>query len=280
MKIATAKRKAISGIIISLLVLILLFVGISTATYAWYSAINRALGDSITFTSSAYEQVGGDLTIGWRINGGLNELTFDAPNSTLYPMIPKSEAVIGTTTYSDFINNFNYSAQSFNNELHTWIASFSGQNTTPYVCTGSDGGATFDYFYLNNRKTTEKQTVTIRYVINGDLAPYLRIALFMGDTLDTNSNEQNLFGMRLYGILANTDTIHYDQVEENDIISDTPYMNDVHRQSSAITFLMNENSSKCISLVAWLDGVMISNQDIEKDTTFNITFDGIAGDLT
>lgn len=283
MKQNAIKRRAIA-ILISFLVLVLLFVGVSTATYAWYSAINRALGDSITFTSSAYDQLGGDLTIGWAKDSILNELTFDTPNSNLYPMIPKTEPVIGTTTYYQFVsNNFNYSGQRFNGDLQTWICSFGGQNTTPYTCIGSEttpDAAIYNYFYLTNRKTTEKQTITAKYVISGDLSEELRVAIFIGDPVDTNTDVENLASMRFMGILANNDTIYYDTISENDVVMDTPIMDNVYRTSSSISFLIDENSSKCCTLVAWLDGVLINNEDVLKTTSFNIVFDGIAGDLT
>jgi hypothetical protein len=196
-------------------------------------------------------------------------------------MIPKNQAIIGTSTYNEFVSsNFNYSAQSFDNELHAWICSFAGQNTTPLTCTGTEESKVYNYFYLINKKTSDKQTINIKYVINGDLAPFLRIALFIGDTRTSNTDVQDRAGMTLYGILSNTDTIHYSSINEKDIVTDTPVMNNVHKASSSISFVINENSAKAIALVAWLDGVMIENQDAEKNTSFNITFDGVLGDIT
>jgi hypothetical protein len=281
MKTNTIKRKTISGIIISLLVLMLVFAGVSTATYAWYSAINRALGDSITFTSSAHDQMSGDLAIGWTRDSNLNELVFDTPKSSLYPMIPKTQALVGTTTYNDFMsNNFNYSAQNFDNDLYDWICSFAGQNTTPFLCTGTENDTVYDYFYLINKRTTDKQTISAKYSIDGELAPFLRIALFMGDANPENTDEQNRADMRFYGILSNTATIHYSTINERDIVKDTPVMDNVHKESGAITFVINENSAKNIALIAWLDGVMIENEHVDKTTAFNITFDGVIGDIT
>lgn len=263
----------------SLLVIVLLFIAVSTATYAWYSAINRALGDSITFSSSSYDQMGSELTIGWTRDSIFNEITFDEPDSSLYPMIPKTHPVIGVTTFNEFTNfNFNYSAQSFDNELHAWICSFAGQNSSPFICTGGEVGEKKSFFYLINKKTTDKQTVTVRYVINGELAEYLRVALFIGDAVDGYTDQQNIANMRFYGILSNNDLIHYSLIRERDIVDETPVMDNVHKPSSSISFVLNENSAKCIALVAWLDGVHLDNEDAQKSTTFNITFDGVLGD--
>jgi hypothetical protein len=52
-------------------------------------------------------------------------------------------------------------------------------------------------------------------------------------------------------------------------------MDNVHKPSSSISFVLNENSAKCIALVAWRDGVHLDNEDAQKSTTFNITFDGV-----
>lgn len=269
-------RKAITGLLVSLLILILLFVGVSTATYAWYSAINRAVGDSISFTSSTQDQMGGDLAIGWTNTSSLNALTFDTPQSNLYPMIPISQPVIDITTYSQFVNNnFNFSAQRYSEALEQWICSFSGQSTTPYVCTVSDNSIAYQYFYIINKKTTEKQTVNIKYTITGDLADALRVAVFIGDSESGNTDAQNLANLRLVGILANTETIYYKAIEENDIVNQTPVMSDVYRASSSISFLLNESSFKCCVMVAWLDGVIIDNDNESQTTGFNITFDGV-----
>lgn len=281
MKFAASRKRTVSGILVSALILILVFVGVSTATYAWYSAINRAIGDSITFTSSTNDETGGDLIIGWTKGGNSGHLTFNQPNSSLYPMIPKTQPTIGTTTYNEFTqSNFNYSSQSFDNEIHAWICSFTGQNTFPYICSGSEGEDLYNYFFLTNRKTTEKQTITVRYTISGELAPYLRLALFIGDTTTDISNpEHDIAGLKLYGILSTTDTIHYSAIKERDIVADTPVMDDVYRASGTVSFLMNENSTKSIALIAWLDGVMLTNEEMDKTTTFDITFDGIVGDV-
>ncbi|NLL56050.1 MAG: hypothetical protein GX242_02430 [Clostridiales bacterium] len=277
MKNISVKRKTINGIIISFLVLVLVFVGVSTATYAWYSAINRALGDSITFTSSTHDQLGSELAIGWTKDSTLNELEFDAPKSSLYPMIPKTKATLFTTTYYDFItNNFNYSTQSFDNDLHAFICSIAGQNTTPFICKGTVDETEHDYFYLINKKTNEKQSITARYTIDGELASFLRIALFVGDENPTGDDRENL---RLYGILSNTDVIHYSTIQERDLVEMTPVMDDVHKESGTIKFTLNENQVKVIALVAWLDGVMLQNEDAEKNTAFSILFDGIVGDI-
>lgn len=268
-KNTTIKRKTISGIITSLLVLILVFVGTSTATYAWYSAINRAIGDSITFTSSTQGDVGGDLTIGWLPDSTASELAFDKPESSLYPMIPKTQATIGITTYDDFISdNFNYSAQSWDDNLFAYICTFAGRTVNPFLCTGNDGA--HNKFYVINKKETSKQTVTARYTIAGDLAPFLRVAMFMGE---------DVYNMTLQGILSNSDTIYYDEIEENDIVNNTPTMVNVHVESGNIKFLLNENEAKVVALVAWLDGVNINDDHLQKSTTFNIGFEGVQGDL-
>jgi hypothetical protein len=278
------KRKTISGILVSFLILVVVFVGVSTATFAWYSAVNRAIGNSITFTSEAQDQIGGDLAIGFSSDTTLSSITFDTPQSTLYPMIPKTEADLGTTTYYDFItDNFNSSAQSFNESLQDWICSYNGQDASPYTCVSTQTDPTiitYNHFFLVNKKLDTKQTVYVKYTITGDLADCLHVALFIGDPNDDNTEEENIDNMTLVGIMSNTSVIYYDIIAENDIVEDTPIMNNVQKDTSEIYFLINEDTYKYCTMVAWLDGVNITNDDATKDTSFKVTFEGITGDLT
>lgn len=284
MEKTTKRKKAISGILVSLLVLILLFLAVSTSTYAWYSAINRALGDSITFTSSASDLIGGDLGIGWTSDCSLAQITFDAPHSNLYPMIPKTHAEIGITSYYDFVTkNFNTTAQTYSQPLQKWLASFAGQDVDPYICTGTinieEEAVTLKHFYLRNKKASEKQTINIRYTIDGTLADMLHVAIFIGDPVE--GEEDVLFSnMKLMGIMSSEDRIYYGAIAENDPVEDTPLMIDVYRASNTMTFVMNENSYKCCAMVAWLDGAIIENTHIQQTTFFEITFDGVIGDLS
>ena len=58
--------------------LVLVFIVLSTATYAWYSANNVVTVDNVTFTSSANDADGmGLLAIGTNLNATTNNLSFD-----------------------------------------------------------------------------------------------------------------------------------------------------------------------------------------------------------
>lgn len=268
------RKKTITGIMVSLLILILVFSAVSTATYAWYSTINRAVGDSISFTSAASDESGGDLAIGWDTAATAGIITFNPPESELFPMIPKIEPTIGSTSYGEFIaNNFNYSSQKYDDTLGAWITSFAGVTTSPFRLNGTPSKNTM--FYVINKLEQDKQSITVKYSILGDLADSLRVALFMGDAGDTP--EETLAGLKLAGIMSKSTFIHFGNIQKDDIVDETETMSGAYRASGTIKFDIEASSYKCLALVAWLDGVFIVDEHSLLSASFNLLLDGILG---
>lgn len=249
----------------AILSIIVLLSALSTATYAWYSAVNRAATNSISFTASSAKG-GGDLAIGWSADDVTSfELSFDTPLDDLYPMIPINQAVLKSTTRNDFVyGNFNSSNQ-VQNTLGEWICSVAGQSVTPYICSGGDNK---QEFFLINRSTDFDLEISVVYDITGDmLAEKLRVAIFAGGTAST---------MTLQGILAQSDNIHYGAIMAGDMVADIPKMEGAYTATLEAKFVLPKNSSTLISFVAWLDGAVMTDDDAELSAQFAVVFDGAA----
>ena len=122
-----------------MLMTLALVVVLSTATFAWYNISNMVSIEDIYFQASIKDDVGGDLCLSWHVLQE-DEYEYDLPirnvteNNVLYPMIPKIEGVVGTTTFTDYASSgkFNRATQSLA-ESGGWIINLdSKSNTTPY----------------------------------------------------------------------------------------------------------------------------------------------------
>lgn len=240
---------------ILLVALIMLLAVISTATYAWYSANNVVSGGDILFQSSASDAAG-VLTIGKTTNATSAEITFDEPGA-LNPMIPLYEGVIGTTTYTQF-RSFVRTFEDLD-EMGRWVARLDGVAETPYTLS-LDGQ---EYFYINNTDTLNPVTVEVDYVILGELADKLNVALFVGEE------------PVLLGIMSGSDSIHYGSITAGQPVSDALVMSGAYKATGEMKLTVPAGGSVCLRLIVWLDGVKMHNDDGGVTTSFSLNFKGV-----
>ena len=245
--------------------MVMLFVVLSTATYAWYSANNVASVDGLTFTSSAVDAEDGLLAIGSAPTVTSTSMTFDPLATAFSPMIPVSAATINSTTYSAFVNNFNKTSEGFNEDLGKWVAKLDGTAATPTTLTCNEN----PYFYVINRSGDGDFHVTIEYIFEEEEREYmikdkLHIAFFIGEDPTTAT---------LLGIASLTN-IHYGAIQAGDDVANTPVMNNVRKDSGEMTFDLPAGNYAVIRAVVWLDGVDMKNNHGSKDMLFSLTFRG------
>lgn len=260
-------RSWLARILFMCLAVLMLFAVLSTATYAWYSMSNRVSAEKISFVAGSNSD-GGDLAVSWREDvRNSYTLTFNTCTDKLSPMIPKDAATVGETGYDDFLF-FNSTSQALN-EYGEWICRFIGVNATPYTLTGSpdelDPSKEQGWFYLINRNETLGLKVTLNYEISGELQGRLRIAIFIGSDEDSTV---------FHGILSRTADIHYGRIQAGDKVSETPVMEDVFARTGSLNFNIAADSHVVIRLVAWLDGVDMTDYDGDKETVFSMQFTG------
>lgn len=264
-----------------MLMTLALVVVLSTATFAWYNISNMVSIEDIYFSASVNDTSGGDLCLSWHVLDA-DEYEYEIPirnvteNNVLYPMIPKIEGVVGTTTFTDFASTgkFNRANQSLA-ESGGWIVNLdSRSNTTPYSLMEEDGEAT--EFYLTN-KSAQEMLVTVTYQISADtytpaggsvmreyaIANKFRAAIF---ATDSPTGE-----MKLRGLMAREqEAINYGVLQDRTSV-DSNIQTIYATEEITISIPANSYVKACI--VIWFDGVDMVDEDGEKNVEFSIFFD-------
>ncbi|MBO5773837.1 MAG: hypothetical protein J6R44_03290 [Clostridia bacterium] len=264
-----------------MLMTLALVVVLSTATFAWYNISNMVSIEDIYFQASIKDDVGGDLCMSWHVLQE-DEYEYDLPirnvteNNVLYPMIPKMEGVVGTTTFTDYASSgkFNRATQSLA-ESGGWIINLdSKSNTTPYSLMQEDGDAT--EFYLTNKSETEMQ-VKVTYEISASTyvpaggsssREYAIANKFRGAIFSTDGTDGE---MKLRGLMAkNQETINYGVLQDRTSVESN--VNSVSATED-ITIIIPAKSYVKARIVIWFDGVDMVDEDGEKNVEFSIFFD-------
>ncbi len=241
-------------VLTSIIMVLLLLVALSTATFAWFSASNAVNVSVISFKASANNEAGGDLAISWAADAKDGfEISF-ANNVDMRPMIPKNKPQIGQS-YESFIaiisdktseNNFHSAAQAYDSEGDFYFYAGVVRSEVPTDCKSIDGD---EVFYLTNKNADFAQRVIVKYDIQGDNADALCVALFVDDVL--------------VGIMGGGEKLYY-----GDIALGTPIYEqsavEMISKSEEITFTIAEGATKKMRLVAWYSGVDIDNGKAEK----------------
>lgn len=251
-------------------VLTMITVVLSTATYAWYRVVNRAVGNSVTFHADNNNSGGGDLTLTWDLDVLNNfSIDFNNPSNDLYPMIPINRAVVGETTYNEFVNdNFNTTTQTMNS-LGEYVAKLTGMRIDPFLVGGNAKSGVQNYFYLINTNVDFAMEVDVLYIYSGVLSDKLRIAFFEGPTKDE---------MKLLGVMSISEEIAYGAIQKNTPLTDIQTMPEVQRQTKEMTLTIPAGGHRVIAMVAWLDGNKMHDDNARQTTSFIVKFDGFLMD--
>lgn len=272
----TLGRSWINRFMSNMLMIMVLLVVLSTATFAWYSVANVATADDVTFYAAS-EQEGGDLCISWQSGGSDYNLSFASVSEEngLYPMIPTVEGIVDATAYENFLA-FNKATETYD-ELGQLITRLSSDyETQPYVLQNTDGQKEF---YIINKGSSDL-SITLSYSItgqtyaagsDGETAEYeivnkFRCAFF------TSGGETGSSVLR--GIMSNESAIHYGTLTDNQSISDTPVMTDGYRATQRITFTVPKTSYVKAYAVGWFDGVDMKDEDGSGHVSLVMAFSG------
>jgi len=247
MKIFGIKRLLLT----TLIMILVMLAGLSTATFAWFSANNRVSAGRISFEARTADVT--NLAIGWDVTSTEKSIEFKLPEA-IGPMIPTSAPTVNTTTYGDFYESFR--TASIDDETGTF-------NTPPDIVrpcklSGERAGTVLDTFYVINRNETEKVLVSILSAIDGYNQPRLRVAVFVDGVF--------------VRVLMSTpsDGSHYGEIVNGAEADDFN------------TFSSNENfeleieagSYATVQLLAWYDGVLLEDEHGGQIANFAVTFTG------
>lgn len=271
----------------TILMTFLLFVVLSTATFAWYSVLNVATVGDISFTASSNNQGGGgDICLSWHPLEE-NEYIFSldiAPvtaSNGLYPMIPINSGEVGITTFDTYASTdcFNKASQieSIAGGYVTRVDSIS--TTTPHLLMDRDRST--NVFYVTNKSDVDMQ-VTFTYDVEAEqykvpgtdvymekpIANKLRSAIFIASS---DSEDYILRGL-VAEDGANEEVVHYGRLEPNKNINDV----ESTKKTPEITFVVPAKGYVKGKIAVWFDGVRMVDSDGSDKVSFNMYFLGDA----
>lgn len=276
------KRRHSPLIISTTLMILLLIVSISTATFAWFSA-NTVVGtNTLSFTA----EHGGDatITITWdectdpdKDYTGENEITF-AASHVISPAIPLNEP--DSTTLSTAFEGSFYGAtigipkgststqETFNSN---GLPAKPFQSSRPDPVTNA--ATSQKHFYITNHGTTNvtmDASVVLVQNASNDNAPLLRVALFVGASPASLSYLGTLVP---HGVdLGTTNLTHYGQIVQG--ADPTNFSTIPHNTILQFPVVAGRANRVVVTVVAWYDGVYLDNLHQGKEANIELMFRG------
>lgn len=153
-----------SMFISTVLMVVLLIVALSTATFAWFSANNTVIATQTTMTAATSTDA--NITIGWEPNpsGMGSSISFDSA-SALHPTIPMLKPVkageTGTTIPAQYVST----NKPLSEEVTTYTFTYGNYNEVPFLTVVDaktvNRGGTIAYDKVNANYPNLTETITI-----------------------------------------------------------------------------------------------------------------------
>ena len=261
-------------LITSIVMMLVVAVALSTATYAWFTSNATVSASTVTLTADS--AAGTALGIGWYGGTTGTQIATPVAAHTLSPMIPaeidfteNSVTTLdaftfeGSTIYTDGgVKKFN--AASANNVYAR----------SPYTLTQSSGTETI--FYLENLSAANPITsVTLTATIAGDAKDLVRIAIFTSGTTYTTTASS----FELVEVLVDKNATTAKGTCYGDVDEDGPILGETGTALASYTAATTKNlgglavsSKKYFKVVMWLDGDALDDDHAGDSATINLSF--------
>ena len=250
-----------SMFITTILMVAVLIVAVSTATFAWYTASGTGSATGAVVQSAASGDA--NIAVDWVSNGHGTNIVFNAQNA-LQPMVPQADYA-ADTKYGDFLfdsASVDVLTGKFNavNNPGAWTV---GNALIENGEGAEDDIAANQYtsFYVINHNVDNPVNVTMTATFTGDLADMVNVAVFFGGDLKVvfnNAGAKYTVGPVVEGALANALV----DSAANAVNGATGY-----------TFELPANGGNVqITVKAWLDGEMLTSPDAGKNAGFSFNF--------
>lgn len=243
----------------SIVMMLVVAVALSTATYAWFTSNAQVTASTVTLTAESGAGVA--LGIGWKDGTTGTDITANVA-STYNPMVP-SELDVGTTDYDDV----DWSGATI--YVDDSVAKFNTPySVTPYQYNGTVDGNTKDIFYIENlsqANTIPSITLTLAEVV--DTNSLLRVAVFTSSTVDGTYTLQAVLGES-----TDLDT-EWGEVTEGGVVEDLT--DDGDEVATVTSYVMNNLYAQgriYFKVVAWLDGVALNDSTASSTGTLGLNF--------
>lgn len=238
----------------TILMVVVLVVALSTATFAWYTASSSA--DAKNASLTAAHSAAANIAVGWTSSATGTEIDLATDTAvTVAPMIPTAAPVLDTTKYSGESNVLAFNTASIDTEGKFGAPA----SATPWKIAHE----TQDKFYVINHNVNAGAKVSMTCTISGDNADKLLVAVFVKGTLA--------------GIFTNRTECTTGEIAQ-DTLASTLAPATIAAKKTTITFdLAKEESAGVnhfteISVMAWLDGAALMQDSANKSAQFSFTF--------
>ncbi|MBR2349375.1 MAG: hypothetical protein IKA77_01995 [Clostridia bacterium] len=270
-----------SMFITTVLMVAVLIVAVSTATFAWYTASNGATASQANITAAQSSDA--NIAVGWTSDASGNSITFDSAATTLKPMCPIEAPVVGTTKYSGETGALKFNTQSldafgrFNDNGDTTASA-----TTPWTVSNAiigdpdNGGVAageYHSFYIINKNQNGAASVDMTFsaVGSGENNSKLVVAVFAKQGAETEATLKGVFCNVSGGFVAGSIQNEKTPAECLTAVNSTDVV------KTTITFELtaaNTTGSYAeIFVMAWLDGTALGQETAGKGAAFMFNFE-------
>ena len=301
-------------LITSIVMMLVVAVALSTATYAWFTSNSGVTASTVTLTAATNDAAA--LGISWT-NSNYGTEIIDAvsgTSATLIPMTPIAYTVGTTVATADTENKIAFNTATIRSDAteNALVFGADGSTAIPYVWNDGEGsGKGHTSFFVKNLApaNTTNLTVTITANITGHY-----IAISSSEATDTTnydyfdaqkapiatpgenvssgfkvakSNAKDLVRVAIFvndtllTVLANdTATDTRAKVAKGAITSGTPIATyaagaaDATSATTGATFTLNANTSAEIVVMMWLDGALFDETRSTETADIALSFNG------
>ena len=207
-------------LITSIVMMLVVAVALSTATYAWFTSNANVTASTVTMTASTNQAP--SIGIAWTNTTYGTEISATSPSGTFDPMIPSALSA-GTTAITaataaggvDFYSaTIKDDPAKFNDDVKHWGAELPANQVAPYVWTN---GTQTSFFLKNLSDTYAMQHVVVKATIDGKGADLIRVAVFA--RIGTTANTASESSFVLKKVLSNV----YTYTEATEYVAETTY---------------------------------------------------------
>lgn len=247
-------------LIVSIVMLLVIAVTLSTATYAWFTS--NASVTASTVTLNAESSGGTALGIGWY--GSTTGTSITANSASNYkPMVPSALSVGNTA-----LSSITWSGATIYTD--GGVAKFNAPYSpapVPYTYNGTVSSSTVDVFYIENlsqANAIRTITMTLSDVVDAD--DLLRVAVF------TSSTNNGTFTLQaVLGKSADMNTEWGSITAAGQVVSDL-CTSEIQTVTSYVINDLPAQGKVYFKVVAWLDGVALNDSTAESTSTLGLNF--------
>ena len=271
-------------LITSIVMMLVVAVALSTATYAWFTSNASVTASTVTMTAATNDE--GALGIGWTTDAlGVSITGSFAPEDDLLPMAPTTYTVESTTAATIAFNTATIKSVG-----GTMQFGADGSSATPY--TWNDGSG-HNSFHVKNLATAGSVTVKVTATLGDTAADLARVAIFKDGTLlgvianrVAASGTTQVSGVKYYdGITSDTFVtgdgtsaipagsyvdakVAVGTIHSGDAVASFGTQNAV----ISVSYTLNANTDSEIVVKTWLDGALFDETRSTESATVALSF--------